>query len=107
MEEAQAAADVVRRRHRLRGAVVEEAGGESSRRPGIDGHRAGVEEARASHPSSVGSGFEADGSDASVENGASVDDARIQTDGTEQPRASEWIQASRRPGAIAAVLLAY
>jgi hypothetical protein len=44
--------------------------GESSRWSGRDGRRAGVEEARASHLSNVGSGSEADGSDASAGNGA-------------------------------------
>ena len=42
-------------------------GGESSGRPGRDGRCAGVEVAGASHPSSVGSGSEADGLDASME----------------------------------------
>ena len=44
--------------------------GESSGRPRRDGRRAGVEEAKASHPSSVGNGSEAGGSDASTGNGA-------------------------------------
>ena len=87
MKEAQAAADGVLRRHRPRSAVVEEI--------------------VASHPSSVDSGSEVCNLDASVENGAGVDDARIRTDGMEQPRASDRIQASGRPGASAAVLLAY
>jgi hypothetical protein len=46
-----------------------EEGGESFGRPGRNRRRAGVEEVGASHPSSVGSRFEAGGSDASAENG--------------------------------------
>jgi hypothetical protein len=56
-------------------------------------HHTSVEEAGVSHPSSAGSGSEAGGSDASAENGADADGARIQADGAEQPR------ASGRPGA--------
>jgi hypothetical protein len=48
----------------------EEAGGESSGRPRRDRRRTGMEEAGASHPSSVGSGYEAGCSDASVGNEA-------------------------------------
>ena len=60
-------------------------GGESSGRPGRDGRRAGVEEAGASHLSSVGSGSDAGGSDASAGNGVGAGDARIRADGAEQP----------------------
>ena len=54
------------RRHRPRGAVVKEA--EASLPGWLEetGRRAGVEEAGASHPSSVASGSEADSSDASA-----------------------------------------
>ena len=45
-----------------------------------------VEEAGARHLSSVGSGSEADGSDASAENGAGTSDTQIRADGMEQPQ---------------------
>jgi hypothetical protein len=63
-------------------------GGESSRWRGRDGRRAGVEEAEASHPSSVGSGSEAGGSDASAGNGAGASSAQIRADRAEQPPVS-------------------
>jgi hypothetical protein len=47
-------------------------GGKSSGWPKRNGHRAGVEEAGASHPSNVGNGPEADGSNVSMGNGASA-----------------------------------
>jgi hypothetical protein len=53
VQEAHAAAGGVERRHRPRGAVVEEARDESPGRLGRDGRRAAVEEAGASHPSSA------------------------------------------------------
>jgi hypothetical protein len=48
----------------------------------------GLEETEASHPSSVGSGSEVGGSDASAANGAGVGGARIRADRAEQPRES-------------------
>ena len=48
-----------------------------------DGARAGVEEAGVNHPSSVGSGSEAGGLDASAGNIAGVGGALIQADGAE------------------------
>jgi hypothetical protein len=74
VEEAQAAAGCVGRRHRPRGAVVEEAG--------------------ASHPSSVGSGSGAGGSDASAGNRADTSGARIRADGAEQLRCPDVRGAS-------------
>jgi UDP-N-acetylmuramyl pentapeptide synthase len=68
MEEAQGTTGGVGRRHRPRGAVVEEAG--------------------ASHASSMSSRSEVSSSDANVENGASAGSAQI--------------RASERPGASAA-----
>jgi hypothetical protein len=65
----------VGRRHRPHGAVVEGAGGESSRWPERDGRRAGVEETGASHPNSVGSGSEASSSDESAKNRVGAGDA--------------------------------
>jgi hypothetical protein len=86
------------------GAVVEEAG--ASLPGGLEemGAALVLEEAGASHPSSVGSGSEAGGLDASAENGAGVDSARILADRVEQSRVSRWTQASGRSGASAAIV---
>jgi hypothetical protein len=59
-------------------------GGKSSGWPRRDGRRAGVGRGGASHLSSVGSGSEADGLDASAGNRAGVDSARIRADRVEQ-----------------------
>ena len=67
--------------------------GESSRRPIRDERHGGVEETGASHPNSLGSGFEADGSDVSARNRTGTSGAQIRADGAEQPRASGRTQA--------------
>jgi hypothetical protein len=93
----QATATDVWRRHKPPPTVWGGGGGESSGRPGRDGRRTGVEEAGASHPSSVSSGYEAGCSDVSVGNEAGADSTRIRADGVEHLRAFE------RPGTSAAV----
>jgi hypothetical protein len=68
--------------------------GESSGQPVRDGHCAGVDEAGASHPSSMDSRSEAGSSDASAGNRVSTGGARIRADGAEQPQASGCLGAS-------------
>ena len=67
--------------------------GESSRRPIRDERHGGVEETGASHPNSMGSGFETDGSDVSAINRTGTSGTQIRADGAEQTRASGWTQA--------------
>jgi hypothetical protein len=82
--------------------------GESLVWPGRDGRRVGVEEAGASHPSSLCNGSEAGGLDVtggldvSVGNKAGTGGRRIRANGVEQPAADFWTDASGRPGASAA-----
>jgi hypothetical protein len=82
--------------------------GESLVWPGRDGRRVGVEEAGASHPSSLCNGSEAGGLDVtggldvSVGNKAGTGGRRIRANGVEQPAADFWTDASGRPGAGAA-----
>jgi hypothetical protein len=74
VEDAQGAANGVGRRHKPRGAVVEEAG--ASLLGGLEETGvAPVWKAGVSHLSSVGSGSEADDSDASAGNRAGMGDA--------------------------------
>jgi hypothetical protein len=60
--------------------------GECSGRLGRHGRLVGVKEAGTSHPSIMGSGSEAGGSDASTANGAGTSGAQIRADGVEHPR---------------------
>jgi hypothetical protein len=74
-EAAHVAAGGVGKRHRPKG-VCGRGRGESSGRPERDGRRTGVEEAKMSHPSSVGSRSKACGSD-TMGNGAGLGGKRV------------------------------
>jgi hypothetical protein len=69
-------------------ALLRKRQGESCGQPGRDERCIRVEEARASHPSSMGNRSEAGGWDVSEGNGAGAGGARIRADGAEQPWAS-------------------